>query len=192
MTDRKQPPDDVGRVESFGFRLGVALRILTLGFFTSVAGMIVAAGLDSRWTTPVTYASVGFGALCMAGIAYVRRSAAAASWASYVVLVGVGSVLQAREPRPDGALIAIAVGTIVTGVVGLVYVARKGRQSRELDRMLFTEATSIAFFVTMVSAISYALLESWIDAPKLSMWFVWTVGMGAWIVASSVFRRRYS
>jgi hypothetical protein len=190
MTEQAHP--DGTNTESRGYRIGVALRILILGFFTSVVGMLIATGLDGDWTTPIVYASVAFGALSLVGLAFVRRSVAAASWALYVILVGVGSALQAREPRPDGALIAIAAGTIVSGVVGLLLVARKGRQSRELDRMLFTEATSIAFFVTMVSAISYALLESWIDAPKLSMWFVWTVGMGAWIVASTAFRRSYS
>jgi hypothetical protein len=190
MMDRQQSADSLSG-ESIGYRLGFSLRILVLGFFTSVVGLLIASGVDSSWRMPVVYASLGFGALSLFA-AFVGRIVRAVPWGVYVLLVGVGSLLQGLEPRPDAALIAIAAGTVVAAACAVVLLVIHGRRTRELDRMLFTEATSVAFFVTMVSALSYALLEAWIEAPKLSMWFVWTVGMGAWIVASTVFRRRYS
>lgn len=180
--------------ESVSYRIGRFARIVSIGFFTSAVGLGLALGTsgDGGWRRVVLYASLGSAVLSAIALFVRVRRASAAAWGTYVALVGIGSVLQAQEPRPDGALIAIAVGTIVSGVGGVFLLVRIGRESKELDRLLFSEATSMAFFVTMTCALSYALLESWIEAPRLSMWFVWTVGMGAWILAAALFKRRYS
>jgi hypothetical protein len=190
MTETPRTSDE--RAGSIGYRLGVAFRIVTLAFFTTVVGVVIGAGSGERWTMPIAYAAIGASLLSLLGFLTVGRSAAAAAWAAYVALVGVGAVLQTRDPRQDAALVAITIGAVAAGAAGVVLMMRTGRRRRELDRLMFTEATSVAFFVTMMSALGYALLESWIEAPKLSMWFVWTVGVGSWIVASFAFRRRYS
>ena len=182
----------VDHARSIGYRIGVALRVIILAFFTTVVGLVVGAGSGERWTMPIVYVAIGTSLISVLGFIFIGRNASGAAWAFYVALVGVGGALQARDPRPDLALVAIAIGTVATGAVGLLLMMRTGRRRRELDRVMFTEATSTAFFVTMMSSLGYALLESWIDAPKLSMWFVWTVGVGSWLVASFAFRRRYS
>ena len=110
----------------------------------------------------------------------------------YVLSVGVGTVLQVQDPKPKAALVAVAIGTIAAAVGAMIVRIRSGRRSRELERLLFSESSSIAFFVTVLGAVSYALLETWIDAPRVSMWFVWSFGMVAWGIASAIFRRRYS
>jgi hypothetical protein len=176
-----------------GARTRKIVDAVVIALFTSGLGLGVGAGfVPDRVQRPIVYTAIVFGAMSIVTLAFGRRSAVVGAIGLYVVLVGVGSVLQTQEPRPSGALIAIAIGTIVAAGIALFASVRKGRRSRELDRMLFTEATSVAFFVTMLSAVTYALLESWVDAPKLSMWFVWTVGMGAWIVSATTFKRRYS
>jgi hypothetical protein len=191
MAETTRPTPDSPGYRS-GLRLGRSIRIAVVAFFTSVVGVVVGGTSHAGFSRPVLYASIVVGALAILVVALRWRVREALPWGLYIVLVGIGSVLQAQEPRPDAALIGIAVGTIVAGVAGIFLTARAGRSTRELDRLLFTEATSVAFFVTMMSSLGYALLEVWIDAPRLSMWFVWTVGMGAWIVASTVLKRRYT
>jgi hypothetical protein len=67
-----------------------------------------------------------------------------------------------------------------------------GRKSKELERLIFNEGTSIAFFVTMLSALTYGLLESWVEAPHMSAWATWMVGMGSWGLLSIALRRKVS
>ena len=60
----------------------------------------------------------------------------------------------------------------------------------ELDRLIVSESTSLAFFATMLAALTYGLLESFIDAPRLTAWTTWMFGMGSWVVLTHVFRRK--
>jgi hypothetical protein len=192
VTDAPTRPTPDTLAYRLGLRLGRFVRVAVVAVFTSVAGVVIGGTSHGGFSRPLLYASIVVGALAMLLVALRSRVRESLPWGVYIVLVGIGSVLQRQEPRPNGALIGIAVGTIVASVAGVFFTVRAGRAKRELDRMLFTEATSVAFFVTMMSSLGYALLEVWIDAPRLSMWFVWTVGMGAWIVTSTIFRRRYS
>jgi hypothetical protein len=111
---------------------------------------------------------------------------------AYVVLVAVGSVLAKREPQPREALTAVTIATMAAAIGLVVSLVRLGRASKELERLLFAEATSIAFFVTMMAAITYALAETWLGAPKQSMWLVWLVGMWTWALLAILLRRLYS
>ena len=42
----------------------------------------------------------------------------------------------------------------------------------------------------MLAALTYGLLESIVELPRLTAWATWMFGMGAWLVVSFVVRRR--
>ena len=113
--------------------------------------------------------------------------------ACYAALVTAGAFIRGDVGEgPSAAMWGVAGGTIgaALGVMGVIIAW--GRKTKELERVLFTEGTSLAFFVTMISALTYGLLESWVDAPRLSAWLMWSIGMGSWAVLSLVLRRRVS
>jgi hypothetical protein len=84
---------------------------------------------------------------------------------------------------------AFAGGTIAAALFSLSFMVRATLRTREVDRVVITESASLAFAVTMVGAVTYGLLESLADLPRLSAWATWTGGMGAWLVASLLVRR---
>ncbi len=117
----------------------------------------------------------------------------AAGMVCYVALVTAGALIRRDVGAgPSPAMWGIAGGTIGAGLGVMGVIVTWGRKAKELDRVLFTEGTSLAFFVTMIAALTYGLLEAWVDAPRLSAWTTWAVGMGSWAVLSLVLRRRVS
>jgi len=168
------------------FKIGVAAMAMGIG------GVALAQFASKSEQRPVEIVALVVGALGAFLAARAARVGGLALIGVYIALVGAGSILSGVHPRPQGVLIGIALGSIIAALSGLLAFIRLGRRSKELDRLMFLESTSIAFFVTMLFVLTYALLEAWINAPKLSMWAVWTVGMLSWAVLSSVFKRRYS
>jgi hypothetical protein len=59
-----------------------------------------------------------------------------------------------------------------------------------VEREAWMSATSTAFLATMIGAVAYGVLESSIDAPKLTMWCVCSFGIGVFVVALRVQVRR--
>jgi hypothetical protein len=123
----------------------------------------------------------------------LSRSGVVAAWSAYILLIGAGSVVKEMQhpPRPWTRWV-IAGATVAAGLIAMTAVVRTARRSKELERFLSVEATSLAFFTTMIGVITYALLEVWVSAPRLSMWVVWTFGMFSWAAYSIVLGRRYS
>lgn len=79
-----------------------------------------------------------------------------------------------------------AAGAAVALSVAITFVARRRWLSEGVERVVFLEATCIAFFVTVVGSGGYALFEVLAGAPRISLWAVWSVGMLAWVVAGAV------
>ncbi len=65
------------------------------------------------------------------------------------------------------------------------------RRFRELERLLFAEATSAAFFVTVIGAAAYGLIAQYMNLPRLSLVWVSVFGLFSWVVLSWIFGRRY-
>jgi hypothetical protein len=175
-----------------GQRVGRFLRPLVAMYVIAVGAFLVRAdAIGDGLRLGLVIGMVVLGLLTATAI-IVTRYAFWGFLGLYLVTVMIGSRLASLDPRPDNALIAVAAGSVIAAVGFIAATMRRGRQSTELERMLFAESTSLAFFVTMSGAVTYGLLEAWVDAPKLSMWIVWSVGMGAWLVLSIVLNRRYS
>lgn len=112
--------------------------------------------------------------------------------AVYLVAVCLHTFAPGSGPREDAgwpgpALAVLAVAGLALGGAGSI---RSIRRREGIERRVLVEATSIAFFVTMLGAIGYATFEAFADAPEISMWAVWSVGMFTWAVAGSVLQRR--
>lgn len=69
-------------------------------------------------------------------------------------------------------------------------VIRQVRRADEMQRIIHFEALAIAFAATALSTFSYGFLEG-VGFPKLSMFSVWPLMAGFWIVGSVIAHRRY-
>jgi len=54
------------------------------------------------------------------------------------------------------------------------------------------EAASLAFFITVLSALAYGFLQAWAGVPQaLSGFWIYAFGMAVWGILSGVLARRY-
>lgn len=175
-----------------GVVTGTAVRLLAPTLGVLVAGLLIASNFaPGRLKTSMV---VTGGLLNVALIVVIARFSRSWFWgfiAAYVLFVIAGVVIADSEQPNRVALGVVAAGTIATAAGGILVAIRAGRRSKELERLLFSESTSIAFFATMLAAVTYGLLESWFDAPVMSAWMFWSIGMASWFIASFVARRRY-
>jgi hypothetical protein len=110
--------------------------------------------------------------------------------AAYTALLLVGRTMVTDGDPTTGQRWFFATGTIVAALLSVGVAIRRARRTDELDRLIVSESTSLAFFATMLAVLTYGLLESFIDAPRLTAWNTWMFGMSSWIVLTFVFRRK--
>jgi hypothetical protein len=125
-----------------------------------------------------------------------------AGWFNRVAGVAVGSVFvpsaavmfvhRLVEPDPTWIDVLRGASVVYTLCVVFLFVVVFGRRHVELDRVLFTEATSIAFFATLLIAGGYAALEAHADLPRLSFAWIPVVGLCIWGACALVFKRGLS
>ena len=165
---------------------GIRLVVIVAGCIASAFGGLVPE--DSRlWFA----AAVGAAVLVPGVVLVVRDRAFAFLGATlYIAATNVGIVVRGLDGL-EWLLWAVAAATILAGLMFMGAVVRAVRSETELERLVSTDATSIAFFVTMIAALTYGLMETYLDLPTVSMWIVWSVGMFTWAVASIVIRRRF-
>jgi hypothetical protein len=68
---------------------------------------------------------------------------------------------------------------------------RVGRSTKELDRLIFSEASSIAFFAVMLAVITLGLVDSWLGYRAPSPWIFAAIGGGSWVLARLALLKRY-
>ncbi len=109
---------------------------------------------------------------------------------AYLALVMLATLDTGEKPL-DGTIAEPAFATAATLALAVALVSAGRREFRRegVERVVFLESTCIAFFVTVIAAAGYALFEALADAPTISMWVIWSVGMLAWAIASGVRRR---
>ncbi|MCW2567626.1 MAG: putative rane protein [Mycobacterium sp.] len=112
--------------------------------------------------------------------------------AAYAVLVAAAvMILKATDPpRPVAVLLTLP--PVAAAVYAVTSHFRFVRRTEGVERTATTEAAAFAFYVVVLSALSYFFLESWADLPRLSMLWVWLYGMAVFGVNSIVISRRMS
>lgn len=140
--------------------------------------------------------AVGFNVVLLAGLfglALRRRDMLIGAAGVVLVPTAIGGVAFHFYEEPPfwvESLRALGLVLVLCAAVGaLLYLARG---LKELERLLFTEATSVAFFLTLVAAGAYAALEAFLDAPKVSLGWLPLVGLALWGLTSALFSRRYT
>jgi hypothetical protein len=102
------------------------------------------------------------------------------------------TVVRLEEPNPSWAvhLRAVGLGLVIafTLATSLMYAQRK----RELERAVFFEGTTLAFFVTVVATAAYGVIETGFHVPHLSVVWVPIFGGFCWEACLSIVSRRYS
>jgi hypothetical protein len=111
---------------------------------------------------------------------------------AYTVLLLIAVVvLNAIEHPPLVLTVLLALIPPCAAVAGVLGQRREIRSWEGVERAVLTEATSLAFYVTAFAALTYGFLEAWAGAPRLSMFIVYIVAMGAWGLISFPMYRRY-
>lgn len=107
-----------------------------------------------------------------------------------VVVVGGEAARVTTEAR--WIMWVVAGVTIALSLVTLGTAVRSARRSTELERLLFAESAALALFIAVVGALTYGLLESWVDAPELSTLAIAAYGSIAWAAVALALGRRYA
>jgi hypothetical protein len=121
-----------------------------------------------------------------------RRRFVAAVIAYGVAIAAGVSLVTALEPAPTwvGALVALTASVPATGMV-LAGPLQLRRQDG-VERSILLWSTSLAFFVTMTSSLTYGLLEAFARVLEPSASWAYSIGMGTWLASSLVLQRRLS
>ncbi len=126
----------------------------------------------------------------------LRRPFAAAAFA-YVLLIFVGVFVIYRlegadrsESAPAWVGVVLALAAALPAVTMIVVGPLMLRRQEGMEREVLMRSASIAFFSTMVAALTYGLFEAFAGAPNLSSWWTYVLGMCAWMGASVVINRR--
>jgi hypothetical protein len=142
---------------------------------------------------------VGVGLGMSAAAAAVRREQADGPKLSLVATVnevatGAAVVFIAMAVYFAAAFLAGGTAIPIIGgaavLAALAWAPRFVLRREGIEREVLLRATSFAFFVTVLSSALYALFESFADAPHLSMWVPYAVGMLTWSIAASVLQHR--
>src|SRR5262249_9014434 len=110
----------------------------------------------------------------------------------YVVLV-VGAAFALSETHPPTwARVVAVLGPVAAIVYAIGSQVRWVRGREGLERVLFHEGASLAFFVTVLSGLTYGFLQVWAGLPmRLSGFWVYGFGMVVWALLTMVVARRY-
>ena len=121
-----------------------------------------------RYLTELTAALVVYGLMLVGSIQILTHSRLASPWRDLLAL---------SPMLPAAAIIWIVV--------------RELRRMDELERRIQLEAFGLSFAGTAVVTFSYGFLEG-LGYPRLSMFTVWPLLAGLWLIGLLLARRRYA
>ena len=151
--------------------------------------------MDDRYPVPA-WTSIAFSAaIVVGGLVWgaIRRDRIMAGLAVALVPLLVGSnAVRVIDPNPVWAEFLRAFGMALMISVLLCIALVLGRRQRELERLVFSEATGISFFVTAVGTAVYGVAEGLFDAPRVSLVWVPVFAVISWLIALAFVERRYS
>jgi hypothetical protein len=160
-----------------------------LGALCAVAGILVASMAVARGARVEHPELRALDALAAgaAGTGAVGLGTAVTMSAIVLWTVAPGSGPREAAGWPGPALATIAA---IALVASLAWGARSVMRREGIERDALLKATSLAFFVTVLLSGGYALFEVMADAPTISMWVPWSVGMLTWAGAAAVLGKR--
>jgi hypothetical protein len=125
--------------------------------------------------------------------ALIRRDVFESAIAIALIPTFIGNIGNSlADPNPRWAEYLRAAGFVLVIIVVLTSALLLSRRTRELDRFLFSEATSVAFFVTLAGAGAYAGVEVLLDLPRLSFAWLPLFGLTVWGIVTVLLWRRYA
>jgi len=178
--------------DTAGFLFGVALGISVFGAL--LTSPHIAKAIEVRaiplWVTIVA------GILLLGGATLwsvrARTPLPVVMFVLSTPLLVAATVVRLVEPNPAWAVHMRAAGLALVVSVSLAMSLVYGRRKRELERAVFNEATTIAFFVTAIASATYGVLQTAFDIPRLSFLWIAIFAAACWAVCLSVVTRRYS
>jgi hypothetical protein len=109
----------------------------------------------------------------------------------FVYLFTYGSIiLLVALDSEDGPLSDTWAEPVFVAIAAAVLALAVGQAARDVwrkegvERQVLFESATVAFFVTVLAAAAYAMAEVLMEAPPLSMWAVWMLGMFTWALAT--------
>ena len=122
-----------------------------------------------------------------------KRVIVATTVAYAVYVIGLSALLGSLHHHHPSAWLAglLCLPAAVLGGYAVVHRFHEVRAGEGLESHVQTESAALAFLATVLAALTYALLEDFAHAPRLSMWAVWTFGLASWLAAKVILRYRY-
>lgn len=108
---------------------------------------------------------------------------------AYVGMLGLSQRLLAGETAGEGMQILLSLAPMLPAIFLCVVIIRMIRRMDEMQRKLQVEALALAFAGTALLTFGYGFLEG-AGLPRLSMFAVWPVMAGLWVVGVLVGRFR--
>jgi hypothetical protein len=187
------PPNETEKTEeqvSFLAGMGLVMAV-SLIFFSANPGLQKRLIEDSP--IPAAAGIAIFVAL-MTLIAFVtaKRSKGLAIVVGLAMVPGIIANAATRLSEPDPAWVddVRAIGLLALLVVTFGGVLLFARRYREFEKYVFTEATSLAFFVTVIAAGAYAVFQATFDLPRLSFGWIPLIGLASWGASVALVSRR--
>lgn len=84
----------------------------------------------------------------------------------------------------------VSLSPMLPAIAACWVILRQLRRSDELQRIIQLEALAIAFGGTSIITCGYGFLEN-VDYPHVSMFAVWPIMAGLWVLAQLYATRRY-
>lgn len=160
----------------------------------AVAGIAVAAAMtpdDTLWHRAVMPAAIGLVTVDWLWNAWRSHEAMPVAFGAYGVFLVTGMLFRHTFETPKWALVVVTTGMALCLVAGLGFVVRDRRRRKELDRLIFSEASSLAFFTLMGVTITYGFAESWLELAPPSPWLFAAAGAVAFVGARVAVGRKY-
>ena len=108
---------------------------------------------------------------------------------TYVGMLGLSQRLLAGDTAGEGMQILLSLAPMLPAIFLCVVIIRMIRRMDEMQRKLQVEALALAFAGTALLTFGYGFLEG-VGLPRLSMFAVWPVMAGLWVVGVLVGRFR--
>ena len=174
--------------QTVGFVLGAATAIAAVGTFQ---GIEPSSGARGRWWAGLIVV-VAFAAIAAGLVPRIRAERYRALSFGVLPYLASAVITGALDLAPEPTRTVRAIGFLLSVALlfGLALVV--SRRKREVDQLVFREASLFAFFATVVATVAYGALVRVDVVPEIPLGAAGIFGMAVWLAALFVLDRRYS